>query len=222
VSDAVPIEPAATVVLLREAPGAPEVLLLRRSSQLALHGGAWVFPGGRVDAQAGETADDAGARRAAVREAREEAGLELDPAALVPLSHWTTPEGQPRRFATWFYLGEARGAEVRVDGGEIHDHRWFSAAAALAARSAGEIELPPPTFVTLTVLAQHASPRAALAAAAAQPPLVYLPRLARSERGAAMLYPGDAGWEARDFDRPGARHRLLLLESGWHYLREGV
>ena len=221
-SEAVPIQPAATVVLLREGPDAPEVLLLRRSSQLAFHGGAWVFPGGRLDLEAGETADEAGARRAAAREAREEAGLELDPSALVPLSHWTTPEGQPRRFATWFYVGLAGGAEVRIDGGEIHDHRWFSAAAALAAQRAGEIELPPPTFVTLSVLAQHASPRAALAAAAAQPPLVYLPRIARSASGVAALYPGDAGWEARDADRPGARHRLLFLESGWRYLREGV
>ncbi len=95
-------QPAATVVLLRAGRAMPEVLLLRRSSKLAFHGGAWVFPGGRVDLDAGESADDAGARRAAVREAHEEAGLVLDPAALVPLSHWTTPEGQPRRFATWF------------------------------------------------------------------------------------------------------------------------
>jgi 8-oxo-dGTP pyrophosphatase MutT (NUDIX family) len=220
-TDGVPVLPAATVVLLRDARAAPEVLLLRRSSKLAFHGGAWVFPGGRVDLHAGETDDEAGARRAAVREAREEAGLALDPASLVQLSHWTTPEGQPRRFATWFYVAAAADAEVRVDGGEIADHRWFTAVEALAAQRAGEIELPPPTFVTLCALAGHPSARTALAAAAAASPLVYLPRIVKAAESMASLYPGDAGWQARDAEIPGARHRLLFLASGWRYLREG-
>jgi 8-oxo-dGTP pyrophosphatase MutT (NUDIX family) len=217
-NDAVPAQPSATVVLLREARGAPEVLLLRRSAKLAFHGGAWVFPGGRVES--GEGDHDAGARRAAAREAREEAGLELDPAGFVPLSHWTTPEGQPRRFATWFYVAEIGRAEVRVDGGEIHDHRWVTAEAALAAQRAREIELPPPTFVTLAVLAAYRSPRVALESIAARPPTVYLPRIVTGGAGAASLYPGDAGWEARDADAPGARHRLLFRDEGWRYLRE--
>jgi 8-oxo-dGTP pyrophosphatase MutT (NUDIX family) len=217
-SDAVPVQPAATVVLLREARGAPEVLLLRRSAKLAFHGGAWVFPGGRVET--GEGDDDAGARRAAAREAREEAGLELDPAAFVQLSHWTTPEGQPRRFATWFYVAEIGRAEVRVDGSEIHDHRWVTAEAALSAQRAREIELPPPTFVTLAVLAAHRSLRVALETAASQPPTVYLPRIVTGAAGAASLYPGDAGWQARDAEAPGARHRLLFRDEGWRYLRE--
>ena len=139
--------PAATVVVVREGRDAPELLLLRRNSKLAFHGGAWVFPGGRVDAHEG--AGEPAARRAAVREAREEAGLELDPASLVQLSHWTTPEGQPRRFATWFFIAQLGRDEVRIDGGEIHEHRWFTADDALAAQRAKEIELPPPTFVTL-------------------------------------------------------------------------
>ena len=41
--------PAATVVLLRDGDDGLEVLLARRSSKLAFHGGAWVFPGGRID-----------------------------------------------------------------------------------------------------------------------------------------------------------------------------
>jgi 8-oxo-dGTP pyrophosphatase MutT (NUDIX family) len=220
-SGAAPIVPAASVVPLREGRDGPEVLLLRRSAKLAFHGGAWVFPGGRVDRDAGETADDAGARRAAVREAREEAGLALVPAQLVPLSHWTTPEGPPRRFATWFYLALAGDAEVAVDGGEIHEHRWTTATRALAAQRAGEIELPPPTFVTLAALAGHRSARDALAAARDRHPLVYLPRIVKAAGGMASLYPGDAGWETGDAELPGARHRLLFLASGWRYLREG-
>jgi 8-oxo-dGTP pyrophosphatase MutT (NUDIX family) len=45
----VPTRPAATVVLLREASGGTEVLLLRRARSSGFVPGAWVFPGGRVD-----------------------------------------------------------------------------------------------------------------------------------------------------------------------------
>jgi glyoxylase-like metal-dependent hydrolase (beta-lactamase superfamily II)/8-oxo-dGTP pyrophosphatase MutT (NUDIX family) len=46
--------PAATVVLLRAAPGGPEVLLLQRTQAAAFLGGAYVFPGGALDAADGE------------------------------------------------------------------------------------------------------------------------------------------------------------------------
>ena len=47
---------AATVVLLREGVAGPEVLLLRRNRATGFVPGAWVFPGGRVDAADGEDA----------------------------------------------------------------------------------------------------------------------------------------------------------------------
>lgn len=213
--------PAATVVLLRDVAGAIEVLLLRRNSQLAFHGGAWVFPGGRIDAQdSGEGGDLGTARRAASREAREEAGLALDPESLVQISHWTTPEGLPKRFATWFFVGSADATQVRVDGGEIHAYAWLTPEAALAAQRAGEIELPPPTFVTLSTLLSKRSAAEAIDASRAAAPLIYLPRVVRVDGGACSLYPADAGWEDRDPARAGPRHRLLMIESGWRYLRE--
>lgn len=50
-----PPRPAATVVMLRSAPAGPEVLLLRRHGQSDVLGGAYVFPGGKVDARDGAT-----------------------------------------------------------------------------------------------------------------------------------------------------------------------
>ena len=49
-------KPAATVVLVREGVAGPEVLLLRRNRATGFVPGAWVFPGGRVDAADGEDA----------------------------------------------------------------------------------------------------------------------------------------------------------------------
>jgi 8-oxo-dGTP pyrophosphatase MutT (NUDIX family) len=212
--------PAATVVVLRQGSHGCEVLLVRRSAQLSFHGGAWVFPGGRIDpGDYAHGGDDvvAAARHAAVREAREEAGLTLSPEALVLVSRWITPTPLPKRFDTWFFAGLGDEAPIEVDGAEIHDHRWIAPAAALAAQRAGEIELPPPTYVTIMRLAEHACAADALAAFARGPVQTFEPRLCPIEGGAVTLYAGDAGYDDGDVERPGARHRLWILESGWRY-----
>src|SRR5437868_6984643 len=93
---AVPARPAATVVLLRDgAATGCEVLLVRRNAQLSFHGGAWVFPGGRIDPMDyGDVPHDAvrAARRAACREAWEEAAVRLHPDSLITMARWVTPE----------------------------------------------------------------------------------------------------------------------------------
>ena len=213
--------PSATVVVLRDGPNGLELLLLRRNAELAFHGGAWVFPGGRIDdADRADGADlDAAARAAAVREAREEAGLEIDARALVPVARWTTPEGMPRRFVTWFFASRSRGVEVSVDGGEIHEFRWLTPAAALAAQRAGEIELPPATFVTTAMLVAFPDADAALRALRARPAPSFFPRFQRVPGGACSLYEGDAGYADGDLAREGTRHRLWMLDSGWRYER---
>ena len=163
-------KPAATVVLVREDPGAGEVqvLLLRRNARLVFHGGHWVFPGGRLDAEdyvesaeggeGGASLEYPAALRAAVRETREEAGVDINPADLIHTAHWTTPPKLPRRFCTWFFLCPLREAvQVRVDNEEILEHRWISPAAALQAAQTGELKLPRPTVATLKDLAPFTS-----------------------------------------------------------------
>jgi 8-oxo-dGTP pyrophosphatase MutT (NUDIX family) len=213
---------AATVILLRDGARGLETLMLRRSSKLAF-GGMWVFPGGRVDASDGQGLDPGdelgAARRAAVREAGEEAGLAVAAESLVPFSHWTPPPVAPRRFLTWFFLAPAPPGGVSIDRGEIHDHAWMGPAEALARREGGEIELAPPTWVTLHELARAGSSREALAAARARPPERYTTRIASVPGGVVALWHGDAGYAAGDPALSGPRHRLSMLDSGWRYER---
>jgi 8-oxo-dGTP pyrophosphatase MutT (NUDIX family) len=214
--------PAATVVLLRDvAGGGVETLMVRRSSKLEFAGGMWVFPGGRVDPDDIPPDGDVieAARRAAVREALEEAALVVDADGMEPFAHWVPPPVTAKRFATWFFLGPAPEGTVTVDMGEIRDHRWLRPADAIARRDAEEIELAPPTWVTLHRLAQYADVAAAVADARAREPELFETHIARVEGGAAALWEGDAGYETNDADAPGPRHRLWMLADNWRYER---
>jgi 8-oxo-dGTP pyrophosphatase MutT (NUDIX family) len=212
---------AATVVLARDQLDGLEVLMLKRDSRGSF-GGMWVFPGGRVDRE-DLTAEGEGdvlgaARRAAVREAQEEAGLVLDPDGLVPIAHWTPPAEAPRRFNTWFFLAPApAGADVLVDGHEIHDHGWLRPADALARRDEGLIELAPPTWVTLWKLTSATTVEDAMAQARASTPRRFETHMAPQGDHLVALFEGDAGYEDHDPTRRGPRHRLLMLPDGWRF-----
>ena len=88
--------PAATLVLMQAQPlGAPRLLMMERTGNMAFAAGAVVFPGGRVDAADVTAAanygnwPDAAARIAAIRETVEEAGIAV---ALRPQPNASTVE----------------------------------------------------------------------------------------------------------------------------------
>jgi len=215
-------KPSATIVLLRDALAGLEVLLLQRSRREGKPG-PWVFPGGKVEASdvvGGDPSSLESARRAGVRETREESALEVDAGALAPLSRWITPEISPRRFDTWFFAAVLpRHQQVRVDGSEMVGHRWLAPGAALAAQQAGELRLAPPTFVTVSWLQAFSGSDEAVQALGVGDLLTFRPKICRLPEGAVMLYPGDAGYEPHDPEREGPRHRLWALPSGYRYER---
>ena len=213
---------AATVIPIRDSDAGIEVLMLRRNSKIAF-GGMWVFPGGRVDPEDGSTsseeAEQATARRAAVREAQEEAGLELPLDTLIAYSHWTPPPITPRRFLTWFFLAPAPQGEIVIDGGEIHEHAWLRPEAALAKRDAGEIEIAPPTWVTLNELCGHGTIAQALESTRSREPERFETRIAMEPDGPTAIWHGDSGWPQGDANLPGPRHRLRMHGTQWTYER---
>lgn len=144
----VPVRDASTLMLLRDATGSIEVLMLQRHPESVFAPGAFVFPGGAVDeadshpsavdACSGRTDQDASARLgiargglafwvAAVRESFEEAGVLLAGQEAGPLS--LTDAATARRFGEhraglWagrLTLGELCELEgLTVDAASIH------------------------------------------------------------------------------------------------------
>ncbi|GAA2176118.1 hypothetical protein GCM10009846_28630 [Agrococcus versicolor] len=213
---------AATVVLLRDAddvvlPGI-EALLLRRPKRGSF-AGAWVFPGGRVDAEDAGDDEDARAASAAIRETREETGLELARDDLAALSHWTPPEETSRRYRTWFFVARAPQAEVSPNPGEIEEHRWLRPADALDAHAEGDLLLFPPTWITLHALVDATSVDDALARARR----AGVDRFVTQHDAAAQrfLWHGDEAYGGGPETPEGPRHRLLVSDARWSYERRG-
>ena len=186
--------PAGTVILLRGGQTALEVLLVQRNPNARFMGGAWVFPGGAVDREEGH--GDGALRAAAIRELEEEAGISVgDPAELVPFSRWITPAEVRIRFDTWFFLASLpAGAQARVDGGEIVDARWYAPAAALGARTRGELFLVFPTIKHLEQLSAFESAAALLAHARGREVHPVQPRVVMQGETARIVLPGEPGY----------------------------
>jgi 8-oxo-dGTP pyrophosphatase MutT (NUDIX family) len=182
---------AASIIVLRDSPGGPEVLLVQRNPAQRFMGGAWVFPGGAVHAE------DAGHAAAAVRELQEEAGIVLPPGAeVVAWSRWITPEEVKVRFDTWFFVTRApAGAQASADGGECVDARWLRPAAALEAHGRDELMLVFPTIKHLEALALAGSVDDALEKARTREVVPVQPRVVVRGDAAEIVLPGEPGYD---------------------------
>jgi 8-oxo-dGTP pyrophosphatase MutT (NUDIX family) len=182
------------VIVLRGGADTLEVLLVQRNPAARFMGGAWVFPGGAVNPSEGSGA--AALRAAAIREVREEAGIELPgPDALTPFSRWITPAQVKTRFDTWFFLAPLpAGASPRVDGSEVVDARWYAPAGALEAARLGQLLLVFPTIKHLEQLAGFGSVEALLEHARGREVRPVQPRVLVSGETARIVLPGEPGY----------------------------
>ena len=126
----------------------------------------------------------------------------------------------PKRFSTYFFMGPAPTEALTADGGEIHELAWMRPADAMRRRNEGEIELIPPTFITLALLAPFATTAEALAHYRDNSPEYFVTKFTRADGYNIALYDGDAGYESADAAVPGPRNRLLMGEGDWVYERD--
>lgn len=213
---------AATVLILRDGDGGPEVLMIERPDRGSF-AGAWVFPGGKVDpgdAESDDAAEEHTARRAAVRETREEAGLEFEPDELVTVSRWDPPPGLPLRIRTWFFAARATDAELVLSVDEVVAAAWVRPIDVLERHARGAITLYPPTWVTLHGLAEGRDVEALLARHRREGMQHFATAARRGSEGPIMLWAGDAEYDPDADASPSARHRLELGVLPWRYTRK--
>jgi 8-oxo-dGTP pyrophosphatase MutT (NUDIX family) len=150
-----------------------------------------------TDVVADTTADDWEADRRAL-EARELAFTELlDRRGLVLRSDllrawgaWCTPEFEPRRFRTWFFVAALPpGQRTRDVSSESSSVSWTSALGACDAVDAHELGMMPPTYVTCLEVGQYADPGAVLAAAPGRDLTMFTPAVEGEGENATMSVP---------------------------------
>ncbi len=181
--------PASTVIPVRDGENGLELLLVQRNPASRFMGGAWVFPGGAV--HDGETEAET-----AVREAEEEASLELDADTLVPFSRWITPRQVKVRFDTHFFVAPTPpDAAPACDGEECVDLRWIAPGAALEAGKADELMLVFPTIKHLEQLTEFGSVDELLEHARARQVQPVEPRVLVDGGVAQVLLPGEPGYD---------------------------
>jgi len=221
-----------------------KVLLLKRNPALKVHGGNWVFPGGKFDAQDFAvikrnpieidiknppelSAEDLlqVATEAACRETLEEAGITLTHPALKLHSRWLSPAKLSKRFDTHFFTtllpalpsDGINPTQVIVDGSEIIDFQWISPASAIVRLNENQLPMPPATYVTLVKLAQYQQAEQAIEALCRKP-VYYRPKLMSTEDGLCSLYEEDSGYLTENHHANDKLHRLKINAGKYEYI----
>src|SRR5206468_10315958 len=115
-------------------------------------------------------------------------GLVLRADLLRPWAHWITPEVEPKRFDTRFFVAALpSGQRTRDVGGEADRVAWVRPADALAAADSGEMGMLPSTAFTLSELATYADVAAVLEAGTARDVQPVLPKIVLGADDEALL-----------------------------------
>jgi 8-oxo-dGTP pyrophosphatase MutT (NUDIX family) len=189
-----PAVPAASVILLRDGDNGLETYLLHRHALMPFAASMVVFPGGRVDpvdlVDPVDTDRLDPIRRCAIRETAEETGVVLADPDLHPWARWITPEFEPRRYDTWFFVAIMPAGQNAADiSGETERAEWSTPQAALVAERSGVIKMLPPTMSILIELADCPTVADAIDHAHERQIEPVLPGLAKVPDGWRFRYP---------------------------------
>jgi 8-oxo-dGTP pyrophosphatase MutT (NUDIX family) len=105
-------------------------------------------------------------------------------------SAWCTPEFEPRRYRTWFFVASLpTGQRTRDVSSESVSVTWLPALAACDAVDEGELGMMPPTYVTCLEVGQYAGPDAVLAAAGSRDLTMFTPAVVGEGAEATVSVP---------------------------------
>ncbi|SNQ50624.1 NUDIX hydrolase [Frankia canadensis] len=135
-----------------------------------------------------------------------EHGLALRGDLLAPWARWVTPEVEPRRYDTRFFVaalppGQSPGQPSR----EASSMEWTRPVDALAGHDAGTMRMLPPTAFTLAELAEYDDVASVMAAAHTRDLSPIIPKILVTGDEAHMLLPHDEAYDDPAAVLPGGR-----------------
>jgi 8-oxo-dGTP pyrophosphatase MutT (NUDIX family) len=149
----------------------------------------------------------------------EREGIRYAPDLLIPYSHWITPEIEPRRFNTRFFLARLPDGQVAThDRRELTDSCWMTTALALGEHAAGRIVLMPPTLKTIEELQAFTRTEQLFAAARSRRIATMLPEAFRTADGFGVRLPNDSEYTIAAFRQPhrtGETSRIVMQGGIW-------
>ena len=142
-------------------------------------------------------------------------GLVLRFDALHPQARWITPEVEPRRYDTRFFVARAPAdQEARHDAKETTAGAWQRPRSALDAERDGTIHLAPPTMRTLEILTSFQTVDAVIASLSQIRPPCITPVFKDLDGTWALTLPGDPEHPDPQRALPGAT-RFILQDGRW-------
>ncbi|MFD7030416.1 NUDIX hydrolase [Streptomyces sp. NPDC059917] len=131
------------------------------------------------------------ARELSFAEFLDRRGLLLRSDLLGAWARWITPEFEPRRYDTWFFVAALpAGQRTRNASTEADRTVWIRPSEAAAGYDGGELLMMPPTISTLRSLEPYGSAAEALAAAAGQDLAPVLARATLEDGELVLSWPG--------------------------------
>jgi 8-oxo-dGTP pyrophosphatase MutT (NUDIX family) len=105
-------------------------------------------------------------------------------------SAWCTPQFEPRRFRTWFFVAALPPGQLTRDvSSESSSVTWLPALGACDAVDSRELGMMPPTYLTCLEIGQHTDPDAVLAAAVGRDLTMFTPQVESDPDDPTMSVP---------------------------------
>ena len=121
----------------------------------------------------------------------EQRGLVLRTDLLGAWRAWLTPEFEPRRYRTWFFVADLPEGQRTRDVSTESDHvTWLPVARAVEDAESEQILMLPPTYMTCLEVGQYAGPHAVLAEAQGRAVEMFMPELTEDAEGTTLTSPG--------------------------------